>query len=120
LTASLILGVLWGLWHLPLAFIPGSFQSTVPFVGFLLSTVAMTVLTSWVFNHSHGSVLVAAVLHGATDATIAYSNVMTGDLRLFWIFVLVQCLAAVAIVLVEGAAHFSRAKDLSGTTYEAG
>lgn len=117
LTASLILGVLWGLWHLPLVFIPGSFQATVPFVGFLISTIAMTILTTWVFNHSQGSVLVAAVLHGATDATIAYSNVMTGDGRLFWIFVIVQCLAAVAIVVYEGAAHLARQADLRQTTY---
>ena len=31
---------------------------------------------------SDGSVLLTAILHGATDATIAYSNVMTGALRL--------------------------------------
>ena len=117
LSASLILGLLWGLWHTPLVFIPGSFQASVPFVGFVLSAVATAIFTTWIFNHSHGSVLVAAILHGATDVTIAYANVMTGDLRLFWIFIAVQWIAAAVIIITEGAAHLSRAADLAGTTF---
>jgi uncharacterized protein len=116
LTASLILGVLWGLWHIPLAFIPGSFQSTIPFVGFILSTVAMSIITTWLFNHTNGSVLIAAIFHGATDATIAYTNVMTGNLSLFWIFIIVQCVAAIGIILIEGAAHLSRADNFNEMT----
>ena len=120
LTASLILGVLWGLWHLPLVFIPGSFQASVPFVGFLLSAVATSVYATWIFNHSHGSVLVAAVLHGATDATIAFSNVMTGDLQLFWIFIVVQWIAVFLLIFTQGAAHLSKTRDLEGTTFPSG
>lgn len=117
LVASLILGVLWGLWHLPLFYIPGSFQSSLPFVGFFLSTVAMTIVTTWVFNHTRGSVLVAAILHAATDVTIAYTGVMSGDRRLFWLFVGAQWLFALVVVFTEGGAHLSRARDLNGTTY---
>jgi membrane protease YdiL (CAAX protease family) len=117
LNSSLILGVLWGLWHLPLVFVPDSFQSTVPYVGFLLSTIATTIIMTWLFNHSHGSVLVAAVFHGATDATIAFSNVMTGDLRLFWIFIVVQWIAAGMIILTQWASHPSRTKNLDEATY---
>jgi CAAX protease family protein len=112
LTASLILGVLWGLWHLPLFFIPGSFQSTVPFIGFILSAVATTIMMTWLFNHTRGSVLIAAIFHGATDATIAYSNVMSGDLRLFWVFIVVQWLAAALIILTQGQAYLSKAGSL--------
>ena len=120
LTASIILGVLWGLWHLPLVFIPGSFQSTVPYIGFLLSAIATTIIITWLFNHSRGSVLVAAVFHGATDATIAYSNVMTGDLRLFWIFIIVLWIAAVVLIVTQGSANLSRAGNLDETTYAPG
>lgn len=115
LNASLILGILWGLWHLPLVFIPDSFQSTLPFVGFLLATIAMSIIATWVFNHTHGSVLLAAILHAATDVTIAYSGVMSGDRRLFWLFVALQAAFAISIVLTQGAQHFSKNKDLSGT-----
>jgi uncharacterized protein len=117
LAASLILGILWGFWHLPLVFIAGSFQSTVPFTGFILSAVATSILMTWLFNNSRGSVLVAAVFHGATDATIAFLSVMSGDLRLFWIFIIVQWLAATIVILAFGAKHLSRAENLSEITY---
>lgn len=114
LNASLILGILWGFWHLPLVFIPGSFQSTLPFTGFLLATIAMSIITTWVFNHTHGSVLLAAILHAATDATLAYSNVLSGNLRLFWIFVILQSTFAIFLVITQGAEHFAKNSDLGG------
>ena len=115
LNASLILGVLWGFWHLPLFLIPGSFQSTLPFLGFFLATIAMSIITTWVFNHTHGSVLLVAILHAATDTTIAYTNVMSGGQTLFWIFVGVQMAFVVLLVVMQGAKQLSRNADLSGT-----
>ena len=115
LNASLILGVLWGIWHLPLWFIPDSFQSTLPFIGFLLATISMSIITTWIFNHTHGSVLLAAILHASTDATLAYSNVLSGDQRLFWMFVVLQSAFAIFIVISQGAKHFSKDSDLGGT-----
>jgi membrane protease YdiL (CAAX protease family) len=106
LNASLILGLIWGFWHVPLFFMPGSFQSTISFPGFILSTLAMSVLTTWIYNHSHGSVLITAIFHAATDMTIASSHVMTGDIRLFWIFVAVQWLAALTIITLSGKEFF--------------
>lgn len=120
LTSSLILGVLWGLWHFPLTLIPGTFQATTPFAGFVLSTIATTILMTWLFNHSRGSVLLAGIFHAATDVAIPYSNVMTGDLRLFWIFIAIQWVAAIAIVVSEGAAYLSRQKNLKEVSYPAG
>lgn len=112
LSASLILGLLWGLWHTPLFFMADTFQASVPFVGFILSAVATTILMTWVFNHTRESVLIAALLHAATDTTIAFSNVMTGDLRLFWLFVGLTWVAAVVVVLIEGPAHLNRSRQV--------
>jgi membrane protease YdiL (CAAX protease family) len=96
--AALVLGVLWGLWHIPLFLIADSFQSTIPFAGFLLSIVATSVLISWIFNHTRGSVLLASLFHATTDVAIAYSGVMSAGADLFWLMVTLQCLAAAAVV----------------------
>lgn len=96
LIASLILGVFWGVWHLPLFLIPGTFQNGIPFVGFFASTLATSVLLGWLFNRARGSVLIAALFHGCTDVAIAFSGVMTSGLVLFWTAVAVQVLIAVA------------------------
>ena len=117
LVASLLLGLYWGLWHTPLFLIPDSFQSTLPYVGFVISAIATSVLATWIFNHTRGSVLLAAIFHGATDATIAYANVMSASRTLFWLFVAVLCLAAIVIVVVEGPAHLARKQALAETTY---
>jgi membrane protease YdiL (CAAX protease family) len=97
LAASLVLGLLWGIWHLPLFFIAGSFQSSIPFVGFLISTVATSVVIGWLFNRARGSVVIAALFHGFTDVTIAFTGVMSSGQLLFWIMVVVQVIIAVVV-----------------------
>jgi membrane protease YdiL (CAAX protease family) len=97
LTASVVLGVIWACWHLPLFFIADSFQAQIPFLGFLLSTVATSVLIGWLFNRARGSVLIAALFHAAMDVGIAFGGVMTSGTLLFWSFVGVQIVAAGAV-----------------------
>lgn len=97
LAAAVVLGVVWGLWHIPLFLTAGSFQSTIPFAGFMLSIVAASVVISWIFNRTRGSVLLAAIFHACTDAAIAYFGVMSAGAASFWIFVGLQCAVALAV-----------------------
>jgi uncharacterized protein len=60
--ASLIVGVLHALWHLPLVI--GGEESTV----FLLNPLGAAILFTWIFNHTKGSVLIAMLLHASSDA----------------------------------------------------
>ena len=66
-TSSLILGVVWGLWHLPLLCIDGTLQSRMPFLPFLVSTIALAVVFGWLSERSDGSVLPALTLHTAVN-----------------------------------------------------
>jgi uncharacterized protein len=65
--ASLGLGLVWGVWHLPLFFIAGTSQAHIPLGLFLLSVVAMSVLFAWLVNRCAGSVVVALLLHTAIN-----------------------------------------------------
>jgi len=65
--SSLILGGVWGLWHLPLFFVAGSVQSRLPVLPFLMSAVALSVVFGWLSARSHGSVLPALALHTAVN-----------------------------------------------------
>lgn len=96
LGAALLLGLVWGVWHLPLFLTEGTFQASIPFLGFMVSILATSVMVSWLFNGARGSVLVAAVFHAATDVSIAYTGVMSAPTS-FWIFVLAQCVLALAL-----------------------
>jgi uncharacterized protein len=66
--SSLILGAVWGMWHLPLFYIADTAQSHLPFALFMMSTLALSILFAWLFNRTGGSVLPALVLHTAVNA----------------------------------------------------
>lgn len=65
--SSVVLGLAWGLWHGPLFFIAGTLQSRLPFMPFLASTVALSVVFGWLAERSRGSVLPALTLHTAVN-----------------------------------------------------
>ncbi|MBX3062305.1 MAG: CPBP family intramembrane glutamic endopeptidase [Anaerolineae bacterium] len=109
LPAALLLGLLWGVWHTPLFLINGTGQSTWPYLGFVLFAMADSVLVSWIFNNTHGSILLVTIFHAATDAALSFSGVLSGDQSAFWITVVIHVIAAVVVVVVEGATYLSRA-----------
>lgn len=61
LIASLILGFIWGLWHAPI-YLPQS-ESLLQFIIFLLNTLKITIMLTWLYNRTGGSVLATALLH---------------------------------------------------------
>ncbi len=70
LTSSIILGVIWGIWHLPSFFIIGTNQENQLFYPFLFSTIVLSVLFTWIYNYSNRSILATMIFH----ATINGSN----------------------------------------------
>ncbi len=73
LLASLILGIIWGVWHLPEYLNPA--QSSFPFPVFLLFTTGISILYTVLYNRSSGSILVAVILHASTDIMPRIMNI---------------------------------------------
>ena len=71
---SLILGVLWGCWHLPLFLIPSTPQYGLSFPGFVMASVGYSVIYTCLYNRGRGSVLLASLFHSASNATITYAR----------------------------------------------
>lgn len=61
--AGLILGIFWGLWHLPAFLLSGTPQSAWSFTPFYLGSVAISVIVTPLFNAAQGSILLPAVFH---------------------------------------------------------
>lgn len=110
LTSSLILGLLWTLFHLPLFFTrTGSSQVDESFVSFLISTVSLTVLYTWMYNNTRGSVLLAYLLHGAANTwTQVFSIDHNGSSFVGWTMTGLIVLAAAIVVAVAGPENLSR------------
>lgn len=63
LAAGLVLGLVWGVWHLPAFFLSGTAQSAWGFWPFLAGSVAVSVILTGMFNAAKGSILIAALFH---------------------------------------------------------
>ncbi len=74
LVGSLILGCLHGVWHLPIFLIPffnGPFEPShlLSFATNTLAIMMITLIWTWVFNNTKGSILMAVFNHAAFNAT---------------------------------------------------
>ena len=67
--ASIILGAIWGLWHLPLFFVPGEDYGQ-PFFVFALGTTALSVAIAWLYANTKGSLLLTMLMHSAVNQTV--------------------------------------------------
>ena len=115
LTASLILGLLWGLWHLPLHFIEGTVQSAIPVYQFVLQQMVLAIFYTWLFNNTRGAVSVSILFHAIGNivgAAVPYWTTTLGR----WIGFGVLVVFAIGILLIWGPRHLSR---LSAGRYEA-
>jgi uncharacterized protein len=113
--ASVILGTLHGLWHIPALFTalygPLPFASLVPFV---LTAALATVFYTWVYNHTQGSILIAMLLHASSNAVTPWLTSLLKETQLMppeagwvgylvshnWLNVIAFGLAAVLVLVL--------------------
>jgi membrane protease YdiL (CAAX protease family) len=101
-TASLILGALWGLWHLPTFLVPGTPQYGLPVTAFVLLTIEYSILMTWVFLHTLGSVLIATLFHGAINLSQGiFLGGIDGAGR-YWLLSIVYGVAALIAAIALG------------------
>jgi hypothetical protein len=78
LVGSLILGPIWALWHLPLFWVPA--WNTPPtilnIVLYVISAIAFTIVMTWVFNNTKGSLLIAVLMHASFNTTFVILNLL--------------------------------------------
>lgn len=67
--ASLILGLLWGFWHLGYWLTPGSFMQDMPLALMVANTVALSFLQTWIFTNARHSILLAILFHAINNTT---------------------------------------------------
>jgi membrane protease YdiL (CAAX protease family) len=99
---SLILGIVWAIWHLPLWFIPGTSQTYMNFFVFMLSTIGYSFIFSWIIKISGNRLLSGLLVHGTANAFVPlFPTVIlehnVSQIR-FWIYALL--ILAVGIIIV--------------------
>lgn len=68
--AAVILGVIWAIWHLPAYFVPSEMGAFNPvnFILFVLSSIFIRIVWTWVTNNAHGSGIAGILLHASSNA----------------------------------------------------
>jgi uncharacterized protein len=72
LVSSLILAPIWTFWHLPLFFSELTTQYEIPIGLYLLGTFGLTIIFTWLFNKTGGSVFLAILFHGGINAAAGW------------------------------------------------
>ncbi len=110
LTSSLILNVVWSLWHLPMFFIPDSYQAglgvgTLEFWLFIVGIVPLGFAFTWIYNNTRRSILAVILFHSMVNFTgelIAISERADTCAIILWF------VAAIGITVLWGAKTFTR------------
>lgn len=68
--ASLVLGVIWATWHLPLFFVPGADTFHQSFPLYLAQVTALSVAMGWLWGNTNGSLLLVMLMHSAVNQSI--------------------------------------------------
>jgi membrane protease YdiL (CAAX protease family) len=67
--ASLIVGVIWAAWHLPLFFAPGADTNGQSFPLYAMQVTAYSVAFAWLYWRTGGSLLLTMLMHAAANNT---------------------------------------------------
>jgi membrane protease YdiL (CAAX protease family) len=65
--ASVLLGIVWALWHLPLFMMQGTGSTGQSFPIYLLHVTALSVAMSWMYWKTQGSLLLVMIMHSAVN-----------------------------------------------------
>jgi uncharacterized protein len=111
LVGSLILAPLWAFWHVPIWFALWRAAGMLDIYNVIVNVlffIVWTIVMTWVFNNTHGSVLMAILLHTSVDAfpngilwkLFPASNTVTDYGVLVGYFGMAIGLGAVALVVI--------------------
>jgi len=100
LWASLVLGLIWGLWHMPAFLMSGTPQSAWDFTPFVIGAIAISVILTPLFNASGGSILLAMLFHFQLNNPL-WPDAQPHDSAVF-------AAAALVVTLMNRKAMFSR------------
>ena len=97
--AGLLIGFIWGLWHLPLFFVFPSAVGEIPLALYMPLVTAAGVLFAWLYNRTGGSVLLCVLLHAGNNFALGVvgAGVFSENIRLLGIVVVLFILAAAAL-----------------------
>jgi len=103
LAASLILGALHILWHLPLLGIEYNATNIAPW---MIGVLSFAVVVTWIYRHTEGSLLLPILFHTSVNVSAMFFGWISVDgfVLLWWLFGGAWALTAAIVILRYGPA----------------
>jgi len=111
LISSVLVGVLWAGWHLVGYLIPNPLvKSDTPLFFFFINTVAFSILITWVYNNTGGSLLGSVLFHASMNTTIGFfTNAMPVASNVhFELQTILLSMVACTVIVLFGVRGFTR------------
>lgn len=111
LSASLILGAIWSVWHLP-KFLGTGLGNERSFAWFAVAHLGLAVLYTWLYNNTRGSLLLVVLFHATQNTAGAFlpgEFAVPGGIVENMLIVLYS-LTAIVVIIFAGFSHLSRAE----------
>ena len=106
--ASLVIGVIWGIWHLPLWFMAGDLHGAYSFLAFVLMTTSISIVYAWLYNSSGKKLIVVMFFHAMNNTAAPLLPFLHGiegkPESAYWIYAAVNVIFGIifAYVLIKG------------------
>lgn len=100
LISSLVLGLLWGLYHLPAFLLSGLPQQELPLFPFIVAALALTVFVTWTFNHTGGSLIPVFLYHFSFNLMLNVTGIF-GVPALFSLFAGIASVGAIVVIALD-------------------
>lgn len=109
LRSTLILGIVWSLWHLPLFLAAGTYQAslgigTLEFWLFLIGIIPLSFAFTWVYNNTNRSILAVILFHSMVNFTGELFDITA---RANTISIVLWVIAAIGITIRWGPKSFT-------------
>jgi membrane protease YdiL (CAAX protease family) len=116
LMASVIMGAVWAVWHVPMALTAGSPMSGIPFHHHLSHMFAVSILFTWIFQNTRGSILLAILFHAANNVTFnVLPHFLPGAYATGVWAEVVRWATVLAVVKLAGPRHLARLQPAETT-----
>jgi uncharacterized protein len=107
--ASVVIFPIWGLWHLPLWFLPGVPHVDWSFALFLLLLAPVALMSSWLYVKGQGKIWLPIFFHTSINFSLNFSAVVPYANRGLWVLLGLFWVLAALLVALNRALWFARA-----------
>lgn len=103
LGGSAVLGIAWGVWHLPLWFMPGEGHAYYSFLAFMIFVISMSISIGWLYNASGKKMVIPLLFHTFSNVSVPFFPIMhMEDVPQpgYWIWAIINVILALCLTII--------------------